>query len=322
MHQSISPVASILPQATWNHPLTPSHSSPSTSSYMAESITNRQRALASNMSAEKSPYTFFPPGHPNALQKPQQERHREPRPPLPADSHITLGPLHNVNQTLHHNSMDPVLTLPHNILSTCPLDGLLLDFIAERRLRRAEGMPESDLIGPLYPSFICLFRPDRGPYSHPSSRFLTDILSTFPDISMPPEQIAILYIMFIIMRWSIYPCRETYARLPDWVKPSRTQLYNPHPIWIDYLPWPALRDSLCLNFQKFPFDNFFIPFTTTVSLTWPYAGMSALQMKPGEEDYVMNPVFEEHLRDLRNWSLGPAFAKAHPALADTVRIKE
>ena len=36
---------------------------------------------------------------------------------------------------------------------------------------------------------------------------------------------------------------------------------------------------------------------------------------------MINPVFERHLRDLKNWSLGPPFAKAHPALADTVRIK-
>ena len=38
-------------------------------------------------------------------------------------------------------------------------------------------------------------------------------------------------------------------------------------------------------------------------------------------DFVLTAAFEEHMMDLGNWSLGPAFARAHPALAGTVKIK-
>lgn len=54
-------------------------------------------------------------------------------------------------------------------------------------------------------------------------------------------------------------------------------------------------------------------------------GVSGVGVGSGSEtgeDLVINPVFERHLRDLSNWSLGPAFEKAFPSLADTCRIKK
>ena len=36
----------------------------------------------------------------------------------------------------------------------------------------------------------------------------------------------------------------------------------------------------------------------------------------------LNPRFEEHILDLNNWSLGPAFARQYPALVEGVKIRE
>jgi hypothetical protein len=119
------------------------------------------------------------------------------------------------------------------------------------------------------------------------------------------------------------------------------------------------------------FENFFIPFTTTVSLNWPYephdvllpaskvntgtmSVVSSLRASspysthvhtatppgpatpqpstpshnhlgplPKEDDqWLINPAFESHLRDLNNWSLGPSFRGTFPIFADCVKIKE
>jgi hypothetical protein len=44
---------------------------------------------------------------------------------------------------------------------------------------------------------------------------------------------------------------------------------------------------------------------------------------PKEEDqWLINPAFESHLRDLNNWSLGPSFRGTFPQFADCVKIKE
>lgn len=218
-------------------------------------------------------------------------------------------------------SIHPYWTPVRNIAPTCPLDGLLLDFLAERKQRAAEGVPSLKLVGPAYPSVSSLLNPERSIYSHPVSKVFTDILSTFPDLSALPEQVAVLYIMFLIMRWQICPTQETYNRLPEWITPRPSQLLIPHPAWVDHLPWPRMRDRMVHLYPSIALENFFIPYTTTLSLNWPYDPSDTLLSLPDSDELSINPVFERHLRDLNNWSLGPAFAKAFPALAETTRIK-
>jgi len=206
---------------------------------------------------------------------------------------------------------------------TCPLDSLLLDFLYERQQQAAEGVETPKLVGPAYPSVSSLLNPARGANSHPLSKVFTDILATFPDLSTLPEKVAVLYIMFLIMRWQISPTQENYDRLPEWVTPRPSQLFTPHPAWIDHLPWPKMRDRLVRDYnpRDYLFDNFFIPFTTTMSVNWPYEPTDALLSSAGDEDLMINPVFERHLRRLENWSLGPEFARAFPGLRDTYRLK-
>lgn len=203
-----------------------------------------------------------------------------------------------------------------NCPPTCPLDSLLLDFLNERRQRAADGLPTRELIGPRYPSVSSLLNPTNSQYSHPLSKVFTDILSTFPDLSRLPEKVAVLYIMFLIMRWQIAPTRENLERLPPWAAPVEEQFIYPHPAWVDHLPFPLMRKHLARNYniQDYPFDDFFIPFTTTLSLNWPYEEVDTLLMVPDSDDVMINPVFERHLRRLENWTLGDAFAKALPGL--------
>lgn len=79
-----------------------------------------------------------------------------------------------------------------NLRPTCPLDGLLLDFLAERRQQAEKGMSCKDLVGPAYPSWLSLLQPKRSLMSHPLSKVFVDMLGTFPDLNTLPEQVAVL----------------------------------------------------------------------------------------------------------------------------------
>ncbi|KAF4775799.1 BZIP transcription factor [Colletotrichum scovillei] len=207
---------------------------------------------------------------------------------------------------------------------TCPLDSLLLDFLHERRQRAADGLSTHEIIGPRYPSVLSLLNPANSKYSHPLSKVFTDILATFPDLSALPQRVAVLYIMFLIMRWQISPTRENYDRLPEWARPRPAQLLTEHPAWIDHVPFPAMRDKLCRDYnpREYLFDNFFVPFTTTLSLNWPYEETDTLLQVPESDEVLINPVFERHLRRLENWTLGQAFNQTFPKLRDTYNLKE
>jgi len=135
------------------------------------------------------------------------------------------------SHSAHHS------VLPRFAEATCPLDALLLDFLTERQRLAAQGASSETLVGPLYPNFNALLNRATAHYSHPLSKVFTDILRTFPDLSNLPEQVAVVYVMFLIMRWCCEPTKENYERMPEWIRPRPCQLFSPHPIWLDNLPW-------------------------------------------------------------------------------------
>ncbi|KAK8107709.1 uncharacterized protein PG998_009722 [Apiospora kogelbergensis] len=215
------------------------------------------------------------------------------------------------------------LSAPKNCGATCPLDSLLLDFLHERRQRAAEGVSAHEIVGPRYPSVSSLLNPSNSAYSHPLSKVFTDILATFPGICGLPERVAVLYVMFLVMRWQISPTKENYDLLPPWARPQPSQVYISHPAWIDHLPFPHMRERMAKDYNPadYFFENFFIPFTTTLSLNWSYEETDCLLQSPDGEELLINPVFERHMRRLENWTLGDAFHQTFPQLDGSYNLK-
>lgn len=82
---------------------------------------------------------------------------------------------------------------------------------------------------------------------------------------------------------------------------------------------PTIRSNLIVTTHEVKFEDFFMPFMTRLCVNWPYSNEHVLI----SEASAMNPVFESHIRDLANWSLGRAFKSALPALIDeSVRIQD
>ena len=177
------------------------------------------------------------------LEQPQDALQQD----LPLDERLGVNFLLRTNQGRRSDagivlgqtapSLVPHATLPRSLPPTCPLDNLMLDFLADSRARAANGVRLRALVGPPYPSFTSLVCPDRDGDAHPLSKLFTDILRTFPDISGLPEQVAVLLVMFLIMRWMIEPTQENYDRLPEWVTPRPSQLFISHAAWVSYVPW-------------------------------------------------------------------------------------
>ena len=91
-----------------------------------------------------------------------------------------------------------------------------------------------------------------------------------------------------------------------------SQLVTPHPIWVDQMPWPKLRDHVIHHQAIYATDEYQELFTASLSVNWPYDPFDALVFRPDE--VTMAPLFEEHIYRLENWSLGPWFAQRYPEL--------
>ncbi|KIX93850.1 uncharacterized protein Z520_10475 [Fonsecaea multimorphosa CBS 102226] len=50
----------------------------------------------------------------------------------------------------------------------------------------------------------------------------------------------------LVELWRNAPCLESYRRLPPYYRPTEVQLCIPHSPFIDWLPWPDLREQLIL----------------------------------------------------------------------------
>lgn len=90
---------------------------------------------------------------------------------------------------------------------------------------------------------------------------------------------------------------------------------------------PNMRRILTTGQKEVKFEDFFVPFTTTLSLNYPYPEdcilISKASHNPNESPILcMDPGFEHHVRKLGNWTVGKEFRQTFPELVDvSVRIK-
>lgn len=129
--------------------------------------------------------------------------------------------------------------------------------------------------------------------------------------------------------------------MPTWLRPVPLQLQIEHPAWIDRIPWPSARVYL-INNPEITFDDFVSYYSSSFHLSWPYDHSHVFISLPqntdstpesafndwflthnisqsGEatapESPILNPVFEQHLRQLKNWSVFGAFQRQFPELS-------
>lgn len=212
--------------------------------------------------------------------------------------------------------------LPINIHPTCRLDTILFDFATSARRRISEGASMEEVVGPEYPVLNAMFEPD-SPICrfHPLSELLIECLRGFSAISRLPEKLAVIWCMYRYSLWYIAPSAETYRLIPPSHLPVEEQLKVAHPIWIDYIPWPKMRAKMVYQYPMVPLDNFFYPYTTTLSMQYKSEDMQACVYSDQNGCTRVHPDLAAHCSNDENWTVGPFFAQSLPKLADTCSIR-
>jgi hypothetical protein len=112
--------------------------------------------------------------------------------------------------------------------------------------------------------------------------------------------------------------------MADCMRPTQIQTMIPHPAWIDYIPWPEIRDYL-INQPAHAIIDEDTPalFARSMRITGRKARNDG-SMLPMVSPWSNSPVQDDELKnwvdDLNNWALDRAAVDRFPAIANMAWI--
>jgi hypothetical protein len=127
-----------------------------------------------------------------------------------------------------------------------------------------------------------------------------------------PERAASIYFMHRLCCYLIEPTAENLNRLPDWYVPLPSQMSGEHPIWASFVIFPGLRDVIIKRPELYSNEEFLTAWGLSINLNWPYGDDKCFLLRNNE--ILLNPVYERHLRRLDSWSIDLIFARRYPEL--------
>ncbi|KAI1036086.1 hypothetical protein LB504_011396 [Fusarium proliferatum] len=118
---------------------------------------------------------------------------------------------------------------------------------------------------------------------------------------------ASMNVFWYMMRWMIDPSPETYAAMPEWIRPTANQLFTPHISMADFVLWPAFRDLVVQFPQLQERMAWLADMSMYIRCEWPYALEDALKPDPVNGTIDLVDLAKEHIWNLGSWSVGPSF---------------
>lgn len=174
-----------------------------------------------------------------------------------------------------------------------------------------------------FPSISSLLNPNLGDDgSKPLTAAMAAHVVQKSTIKSVPTRIALMYILSHLMRWLVCRNKQSYDKLPEFLKPTLLQRTVPHPAWVDVITWPEARDNIIRNkiWQDVSFDEFRRVTGRCMSINWPYADSGAffdLGLDLGDgQNLTLSPIFEQHIRNADNWTLSKSTALQFPFMKD------
>lgn len=125
------------------------------------------------------------------------------------------------------------------------------------------------------------------------------------------QKIAMMYVCQLMMQYRASPTKENLDAVPPWFRPSRSQERIDHPLVIDFLIWPGLREHLVFEHNRYaPNAEFSHRFCEDLRFNWPYPDSDIFCFDPTKNTYTFSRRFRQSACDLRNWTMDAKFFEA------------
>ncbi|KAK5947430.1 hypothetical protein PMZ80_001580 [Knufia obscura] len=130
-----------------------------------------------------------------------------------------------------------------------------------------------------------------------------------------PQRLALMYICGCAMRWRATPTEENKSKVPPWFLPRPAQDRIQHPLVIDFLVWPGLRERLVFEYEKYNVDgDFSFCFVEYFHFFWPYADEQVAQYDQTGLICGLSKLFREFVYELKHWTMLPGFFDRFPEM--------
>ncbi|KAL2214506.1 hypothetical protein CC79DRAFT_1392357 [Sarocladium strictum] len=157
--------------------------------------------------------------------------------------------------------------------------------------------------------------------SNSATFFITGFMKACPTKSV--DQLLALYLIaYRYMRWLMKPSPDTLRDVPPWMLPTPIQQSHPHhPVVVDYLPWPSLRDYMCTTTSAGDTDmderHSLLFYLESTRFLWSPDVPLIVQSAEGVPE--LSPEFEVAVGKLENWTMGAPWSDAFPHLMHLVQ---
>ncbi|OTA90116.1 hypothetical protein M434DRAFT_78384 [Hypoxylon sp. CO27-5] len=129
-----------------------------------------------------------------------------------------------------------------------------------------------------------------------------------------PERLAAGWLAYHMIKWMLDPSEERFSRLQEFQKPVPEQLCYPHPFFVDFIMWPALRVNLIKNQHTYDREDMIGMLTCCLKVRWPWNKPFLLPTDDGQ--LVIRPDFYEIFTKTEGWGLTREFFNQYPILSD------
>ncbi|MCJ1311194.1 hypothetical protein MMC25_004865 [Agyrium rufum] len=261
----------------------------------------------------------------NTFTPSQQQRLQDPIPHF--DYVEVYGVPTAIEVVLRSNTPQPIsqvtpqviplyLIQPRVQIENSPLSRVYTDFRDAARLLIQDGKPVSEILGPPYVEVSLYFRDRTASDPYSANTWACEIMKSFGCFDQW-FHLGSIVLLTKFMRWLIYPTAETYAQVPDMIKPLPRQRLVKHVPAIDLIIIPAFRDAVMDRLR-----DWITPMSLSTRCNWPYSVEEAVKRDPSTGLMKITDRFEEVVINPENWSWDRSVLVTFPEVEGKVRIRE
>jgi len=120
----------------------------------------------------------------------------------------------------------------------------------------------------------------------------------------------------------MFPDADWNEKLPMFFQARPAQRYLYHDPLIEHFPWPSFRERLLFYPRRYATNIFMETLQQTVQFVWGYNSRELYEREPCSGLYSYSEAFLRQIKDIRCYSMKPAFFDRFPELREDIPVND